>query len=345
MRQATNTDITQDQALDPVKEQTSADDQAQIDQIGRGRQAVTPLDIPRRGWRDILIRSWHDITSKNLGIVAAGVAFYALLAIFPGLGAMVSLYGLVANPSDIRHLTDITASFIPGEANSLLVDQLNALVSRPSGNLTLAAAGSILLALWSAHNGITTFMTALNIAYGETEQRGFIARNALAIGLTFGAVVFIILALVLVAILPAIIHILPLPPRWLDFIALIRWPILAVFLMAGIAALYRLGPSRQRPQWRWVSVGSLVATVLWVLGSIGFSLYVTRFGSYNKTYGSLGAVIVLLMWLYFSSYFILIGAQINAEAEHQTAKDTTSGPEKPMGERDAFVADTVGRST
>ena len=333
--------MTQDRA-DPLHEQS---EQVDIHDHTRGRQAANPLDIPRRGWRDILVRSWHDISNKNLGIVAAGVAFYALLAIFPGLGALVSIYGLIANPSDISRLTDITARFIPGDANALLVDQLNGLISHPSSRLTLAAVGSILLALWSAHNGLATFMTALNIAYGEKEQRGFFRRNLLAVGLTFGAVLFAIVALALVAILPAIIHILPLPTHWLNIISLVRWPILAAFLMGGIAFLYRMGPSRERPKWRWVSVGSLVATILWIAGSIGFSLYVTRFGSYNKTYGSLGAVIVLLMWLYFSSYFILIGAQINAETEHQTAKDTTTGPDMPMGERRAVVADTMGKST
>ncbi len=341
MSQVTNQNVTEDQT-DPVKEQTARVD---LNDHSRGRQAANPLAIPRRGWRDILVRSFHDIGNKNLGIIAAGVAFYALLAIFPGLGAMVSIYGLVANPADIERLTDLTARFIPGDANALLVDQLSGLVAKSHGGLSLAAAGGILLALWSAHNGIATFMTALNIAYGESEQRGFIKRNVLALAMTIGAVLFIITALVLVALLPAVINFLPLPQHWLDTISLVRWPILAAFLMVGIAILYRMGPSRDRPQWRWVTIGSIVATLLWVLGSVCFSLYVTRFGSYNKTYGSLGAVIVLLMWLYFSAYFILIGAQINAEAEHQTARDTTTGPEKPLGERNAFVADTMGQST
>jgi membrane protein len=314
-------------------------------ETGRGRQAKTPIHIPPRGWKDILIRSFHGISSKNLGIVSAGCAFYSLLAIFPGLAALVSVYGLVANPSDVQALIDLTGRVIPGDANKILADDLTALVSHPSAKLSFGAITGFAFALWSAHSGLTTLMTALNIAYGETERRSYIRRNLLALGFTLGAVLFIIVTLSLIALLPAVINYLPLSQDWKNFAALIRWPILIVMVMVVLAVLYRVGPSRQKAKWRWVSPGAVITTLLWVAGSAAFSYYVSRFATYDKTYGSLGAVIVLLMWLYITSYLTLIGAEINAESEHQTAHDTTAGPEKPMGERNAVMADTIGEST
>jgi membrane protein len=306
-----------------------------------GHQAETPIEIPWRGWKAILIRTWQAIGTKNIGLISAGAAFYALLAIFPGLAALVSIYGLVANPAAIRHLTDITGSVIPKDANQLIVDQLQSLISKPRGGLSFAAVISILLALWSAHSGVTTVMIALNITYDEHEKRGYIRRNLLALGLTFGGLLFIIVALAAIALLPAIIDYLPIPEHAKSGLALIRWPILLVLTMLGLAVIYRLGPSRAHPRWQWISPGALISTILWIAGSALFSLYVAKFASYNKTYGSLGAVIVLLMWLYVSSYFMLIGATINAESERQTEKDTTTGDPQPIGKRDAVVADTV----
>lgn len=311
----------------------------------RGREAISPAHIPALGWKDILKRTWGGISTKNLGIVSAGVAFYSLLAIFPGLAALVSVYGLVANPADVDSLVELTGRVIPGDANKLLADQMHTLVSKPSGGLTLAAVSALLFALWSAHSGLTTLMTALNIAYGESERRGYIRRNLLAFGLTLGSVAFIIVTLALVALLPAVIGFLPLPEDIKALLSFGRWPLLIVMVMIALAVIYRYGPSRDHPKWRWVSPGAAVTTILWIAGSAAFSCYVGKFGSYDKTYGSLGAVIVLLMWLYISGYFVLIGAEINAEAERQTTMDTTAGPEKPMGARGARVADTVGPAT
>ncbi len=318
---------------------------ARADEGERGRKAATPEQIPAKGWKDILIRTFHALSSKNLGIVSAGVAFYSLLAIFPGLAALVSVYGLVADPSDIQQLLSLTAYVIPGDANKILADEMTALIAKPSTGLSFAAVTGILFALWSAHNGITTIMTALNIAYGETERRGYVRRNLLALGLTFGAILFVILALSLIALLPAIIDFLPIGQDLKDALSLIRWPVLIVLVMVALAIIYRLGPSRDKPKWSWVSPGAAMTTILWVVGSAGFSYYVSRFGSYDKTYGSLGAVIVLLMWLYITSYLILIGAEFNAESEHQTAVDTTVGEPQPMGSRAASMADTIGEAT
>ena len=330
-------------AHDKVVDQKATSERAK--EQGRGREADTPAQIPARGWKDVLVRSYKGLATKNLGIVSAGVAFYSLLAIFPGLAALVSVYGLIADPSDVQGLIDLTGRVIPGNANKLLADEMTSLVHQPSTGLSFAAISGILFALWSAHSGITTIMTALNIAYGETERRGYVKRNLLALGLTLGAIMFIIVALALIALLPAIIGYLPLPDEWKDTLALVRWPVLIVMVMLGLAIIYKLGPSRDRAKFKWVTPGAALTTVLWVGGSAAFSFYVSRFGSYDKTYGSLGAVIVLLMWLYITSYLVLIGAEVNAEAEHQTAVDTTTGAPKPMGQRDAVMADTVGEAT
>jgi membrane protein len=185
-------------------------------------------------------------------------------------------------------------------------------------------------------------MTALNVAYEEEEKRGFVRFLLVSIGLTFCAILFGVVTLALVAILPAIIDLLPLGESGKTISSIVRWPVLVIIVMIGLAALYRFAPSRDEPRWSWVSWGAVVATVLWIAASALFSLYVGRFGSYDKTYGSLGAIVVMLMWLYITAYIVLAGAELNAEMEHQTARDTTSGAPRPMGERGAEVADTVG---
>ena len=205
------------------------------DPQAQGRKADHPTEIPWRGWRAILIRSWKAVTAKNIGLVSAGAAFYALLAIFPGLAAIVSIYGLVADPTDIQQLTNITGTVIPGDANQLLVDQLRSLISKSHGGLTFAALFSILLALWSAHSGVTTMMIALNITYDEQERRGYIKRSLLALGLTLGGVVFVIVALAAIALLPAIIDFLPLPHHAKALLGLVRWPVLIVSLPCSVS--------------------------------------------------------------------------------------------------------------
>jgi membrane protein len=312
---------------------------------GRGRRADAPAEIPRRGWKDIARRVWNDINANNIGLIAAGVAFYALLSVFPGIAALVGIYGLVADPSDVRHLLDLTGGLIPGEANDLIGQYLRSLIEKPQDKLGFAVIGGILLALWSAGSAVDAFMTALNIVYEEPERRGFIKRHLLALGLTLGGILFVVLALALVAVLPAIIDLLPFEKPVKDTLLLVRWPILALLAAVGLAAIYRYAPSRQEPKWRWVSWGAALATFVWILGSIGFSLYVRNFGSYDKTYGSIGAVIVLLMWFYVSAYIVLAGAELNAEMEHQTAEDSTRGPPKPLGLRQARMADTLGAAS
>jgi membrane protein len=308
----------------------------------RGREASTPREIPSRGWLDIARRVKDQIRRDRLSIIAAGVAFYGLLAVFPGLVALVGLYGLVADPASVESHVATLSGILPPQAAEVLNAQLHDLVGTDRAALGVGAIGGLLLALWSASSAVRTLMEALNVAYNEDERRGMIRFYATAFMLTFGAVLAIIVALGLVVALPALLKAIGL--NWLVEMAvsLVRWPVLALLAVLGFAVVYRYGPSRAQPRWRWVSWGAAIAVVIWLIGSALFSLYVTRFGNYNETYGAAGAVVVLLMWFLLSSYAILIGAEINAEMERQTTRDTTSGRDKPMGARGAYAADTVG---
>lgn len=312
----------------------------------RGRSADSPSEIPKKGWKDILLRVWDEQSKDNVSMLAAGVAYYALLAIFPAIAALVSIYGLVADPSTIESQLNQLGSLLPPDALSIVSDQARKVATTPSQGLGFGLIFGLMLTLWSASRGTNSMVSALNIAYGEKETRGFLMLAALSMGLTVAGLLFVILAMAMIIAVPAAINIIGLQDTPIGWIAsLARWPILAVTIMLALAVFYRYAPDRREPQWRWVSWGSAVATVVWLLGSLGFSIYVSNFGSYNETYGSVGAVVVLLLWFNLTSYVVLLGAELNAEIEHQTARDTTDRdgrPARPLGQRDAYVADTVG---
>jgi membrane protein len=299
------------------------------------------MDIPKAGWWAILKRTWSQMSEDNVSMLAGGVAFFAMLSIFPALTAMVSLYGLVADPATVEQQVAALGSVLPAEAVGIISEWLHNLVQEPPQKFGISLIISVALALWSARTGTGMLMTAVNICYGEKETRNFIWFNLQALILTLGLVLFGILALVFVAVVPALLNLLPLPDAWKTALGLGRWPILAVLVTVALAAIYRYAPDRADPKWRWVTVGSFIATVLWITASVGFSIYVSQFGNYDETYGSLGAVIILLFWLYITSYVVLAGGEMNAEIERQTAKDTTTEPERPMGSRGARMADTV----
>jgi membrane protein len=308
----------------------------------RGRHAARPRDIPAPGWRDILFRVKDELTRDNLSIVAAGVAFYGLLAIFPALAALVSIYGLIVEPQAAQQQIAQLEGVLPPDARSIVDQQLSQVTSSAQGALSLGVLGGLLLTLWSAGKGTKALIEALNIVNDEQEERGFLKLNAIALGLTLGILLFVVVALALVALLPALVGNLGLPETVQAWARWLRWPILAGAFMAALAVLYRYGPSRAEPRWRWVSWGAAAATLLWIVGSLLFSWYVTNFGSYNETYGSVGAVVILMMWFWLSAYIVLLGAELNAEMEHQTEQDSTSGTAQPLGRRGAYVADHVG---
>jgi membrane protein len=310
---------------------------------GRGRSADTPTQIPGRGWKDILWRTYEEISADRLFMIAAGVVFYAMLAVVPAITALVSVYGLFAKASTINEHLSFVASFMPGTAYELISDQVTRIAGNNDGKLTLAFVFGLGLALWSANAGMKAIFDALNIVYDEDEKRSFIKLNAISLTFTLGAVVALLVAIGAVVALPLVLQYLGLAEdrqTWL--FALLRWPALLVMVIFGLALLYRFGPSRKDAKWRWVTPGSIFASFAWLAISALFSLYLSRFTDYNATYGSLGAVIGLMMWIWLSVSVILIGAELNAEIEHQTARDTTSGHAKPLGARGAVMADTVG---
>ena len=306
-----------------------------------GDQAELPTQIPPKGWWQVTRRAFTESSADNLGIMAGGIAYAAFLAIFPAMIAGISLFGLVADPATIAQQAEGVLAALPEAAQPLIRDQIVALTQTSSGALSWSLAISILLALWSASSGTSSLMTGINIAYDEQESRNFVKLRGTALLLTLGAIIFVLLTLALVAVVPAVLNALQLGTLINVIVQIVRWVLLVVLIIVALAVVYRLAPDRDAPRFTWTSVGALVAAVLWVVASLGFSLYVNNFGSYNKTYGALAGVVVLLLWLYLTSYIILLGAEINAESEKQTKKDTTTGSPVPMGERQAEAADTV----
>lgn len=305
-----------------------------------GGQADSPHAIPKRGWVQIAKRAWKEAATDQVPLIAAGVAFYAFLSILPAITALVLLYGLKFDPSDVQSQIDALGPTVPDAAKQLLQDQLTGVASKSSGGLGLGLVFSVLVALWSASNGAGNLITAVNIAYDEQETRGFVRRKALALLITLGAIVFVVVALALIAVLPGVLDAIGLSGAARFGVQVARWALLLGAMVTALAVMYRVAPDRDAPRMKWVSVGAGVATVLWLLVSIGFSLY-ARYGNYGSSYGSLAGVVVLLMWLWLTAYAILLGAELNAESEQQTVKDTTTGPPQPIGERNAVKADSL----
>jgi membrane protein len=308
-----------------------------------GHEAETPVQIPARGWWQVTRRAFKESSDDNVSILAGGVAFFAFLAIFPAIIAAITLYGLIADPADVARQIESLSGMLPKETQPLIADQLNSVVQSSGGALGFSLIISLLAAIWSASSGTGNLLKAINIAYDEDESRGFLKVRGLALALTLGAIVFMLLTLALVAVVPVVLNVLPLGPVGTVLAQVLRWVLLVALVVAALAVTYRVAPDRDQPRFSWVTTGSLVATVLWIVGSIAFSLYVNNFGSYNKTYGAIAGVVVLMLWLYLTSYIVLLGAEINAESERQTRADTTRGASAPMGERGAAAADELAR--
>jgi membrane protein len=304
-----------------------------------GAEADKPTEIPKRGWLQIAKRGWAEAKVDQVPLLGAGVAFYGFLALFPSLIAIVLIYGLVVDPATIANQVGQLTAGLPQDATKLITDQLTLASSRQTG-ASIGLVVSILLALWSASGGMSNLMTAISTAYDEEQKRSFIKKRLLALGLTIGAIVFMVIMLALVAVFPVLADLIDNGVIRV-LLTIVRWVLVAVLVAAALAVLYRVAPDRDAPKMRWVSTGAIVATVLWLLASAGFSLYVANFGSYAKTYGAIAGIVVMLMWLWITAYAILLGAEINAESEQQTVRDTTKGPEAPLGEREAVKADTL----
>lgn len=306
-----------------------------------GHRAAQPTDISGCGWWQILKRVKRQIGADHVQIVSAGVAFYLFLALFPVLAAAVASYGLVTDPAEAARQMQGLQQALPADAYDVIDEMTQAIAAESEQTLGWGAVVSILLSLWSANKGAKALVTGLNIAYDEEDDRGFLRKIGITLSITFSTFIFGAFVLALIVGVPILSGELGLPPLLMVFIEVIRWPILAVLSMLLLAVVYRWAPARRPARWSWVSPGAVISTILWLAGSALFSFYIEKFGSMSQTYGPFAAVVTLMLWFFLTAFIVILGAEINSESELQTAKDTTRGPRRPMGEREAFHADHV----
>lgn len=313
--------------------------------LGRGRSAGSPWRIPPSGWKDVLLRVKREVVADKLTLLAAGVTHYTVLGLFPAMIALVSVYALVADPTQVvTQLSELLAP-LPGSARQLIIEQLASLASSSEGTLSLGLLGSLCVALWGASTAVSVLLDGINLAYDEPEGRGFVRGRLVALAFVGGGVLF---ATVLITATSGIAYVSDayvMPAALRLALTVLRWFVLAGAALMGLAACYRYGPSRARARLSWLSPGTLIAALLWLGATALFGFYVQSFGSYNETYGALAGAVVLMLWLYISNLVVLLGAELNAEIEAQTAVDTTTGVPKPMGQRGAVKADVLGRSS
>ncbi|QUI71992.1 YihY/virulence factor BrkB family protein [Pseudoalteromonas sp. M8] len=306
-----------------------------------GFNADRPSDIPALGWWDVSKRLYHSLSQDNLSLVAAGVAFYALLAIFPALAAVVSIYAYFSSPAEMVDQLLPLIELLPPSSQEIMLQQLKALTQKSQASLSLGAIFTLFLTIWSSSKGCQALITACNITYHEHNKRRFLQALVVRFLFSVGAIFVAIVALSIIGILPIVLNLVGFTTALDSVIQLITWSILAVLFHFSLAFVYRYAPHRRAAKWRWITLGSFTATGLWILASLGFSYYVAQFASYNETYGSLRGVVIMMMWLYLSAYIIIFGAALNASTELQTLKDSTVGPAKTRGQRGAFVADNL----
>ena len=311
---------------------------------GRGRQANSPTEVPPSGWLDVLRRTVSEAKQDRVTLLAAGVAFFFFLALVPLLVVVVSMYGLLASPAEIRQFASDWLAAAPREVRRLVTSQLETIARTSNGRAVFGVIAGVLVALWSASTGVSHLVAAVNAAFDEVDQRKAWRRRGLSLGLTLGSLAFGVLAIVLIAVLPSALadSDFATGTRWV--IDVLRWPLLAGGMLVGLAVLYRWAPDRSDARWVWVTPGTLLGLVIWLGGSGLFSVYAANFGRFQATYGSLASIVVMLLWLFVSAYAVIMGAEFNAESERQTFRDTTTGPARPLGDRGAYAADTVGRS-
>ncbi len=312
---------------------------------GRGREADNPAQIPAKGLKDVFWRLYASISDDRVLLIAAGVTFYLLLSLFPTATVLVSLYGVFSDPTAIVDRINFLSTVMPADALNIFLDQLRALTSERNTTLSLGIIFGVLLALWSSNSGMKALFEAMNVAYGENEKRSLVKLNLISLAFTFGALLIAVVTIIVMGVVPAVLKYL-----WLDgwteiIIRVARWPLMMVFVGAGIMALYRFGPSREPARLGWITWGAAFATLFWFIASLGVTYYLSNIADYNATYGTLGALVGFMVWTWVSVIIVVIGAEINAELEHQTAQDSTTGHPKEMGKRGAFMADTVGKSS
>ncbi|WP_373055574.1 YihY/virulence factor BrkB family protein [Zunongwangia sp. H14] len=310
-------------------------------QTNRGHNAEAPKEIPSKGWKDIGKRVVSQISADHVQVVSAGVAFYFFLALFPTIIAAITIYSLIIEPAQIQEQLSALSKMLPAQAYNIIESIIDPVLAKSDQTLGWGLFFSILVTLWSANKGTSALFEGINIAYDEEDQRGFIKKTAITLLFTLGMVVLGLLSLLIVIFFPVIVEDLGLSPLLATVLMWGRWLFLAFGLVFALGITYKIAPHRDNPRFKWVSWGAVIACLLWIVGSVLFSWYVNNFGSYGDVYGSFAAVVILLMWLFLTSFIVLLGAEINSEMEHQTKKDTTIGEREPMGERGAYHADRV----
>lgn len=309
-----------------------------------GRDAASPLAIPWAGWVEVFSRVIDQVGTGRIASLAGSAAYFGTLALFPALIATFSLYALLADPDTLtRQLSELSVA-LPDAARDLIMSEIRS-IATSRGGLSAGLVVSVTVSLFVASSGVVALIDAVNFAYHEAETRGFLVLRWLAIRLALGLSLFVCFSVASLTALPVVTAQLGLANDLGHLIATLRWPSLALSVMVGLCILYRVAPNRSPPQIRWVIPGAVLATLIWLAASLGLSVYVDNFANYSKTYGAVGAGVVLLLWFYISSFAIAIGASLSAALEHQTAVDTTVGPDAPMGKRHAVVADTLGEVT
>ena len=312
------------------------------DFLDRGRYAASPLQMPLSGWRDVLLRVKHEARRDNLSLIAAGMAFWALLSVAPALALLASVYGLLITPEALADQMDLVAAYLPLSAQQLLAGQLSDLAEIEYGRLSFSILLSAGLSLYGASKVTTALFAGLNAVYDEVEKRPYWTRTFQSLAFTLGALVLFVVMLISLAIIPSVIDYLRLSALEYGMVRLGSLFVVGTCMVLALAVAYRYGPSRRQARWRWVSVGATFAFVVWGIASALLSWYARQFGTFQETYGALGAVVVLLMWFYLSAYSVLLGGELNAELEHQTEVDSTVGNDLPLGDRGAVMADNVG---
>lgn len=322
----------------PVPDEPAA---FEASQPGRGRAAATPLAIPRRGWTDILWRVLLGYFGDRVHFLAGGVTFFALLSFVPALSTFIALYGLFARPETAwQHLSALYNVFPPTVAE-FIGGEMTRLAGRAKATLSVQFLGSLVLALWTANAAVKALFYGLNIAYHETEKRNVVRYNIVCMAFTLGGLAFVLVTTALVVLVPLVVD-------WFGFslqlqrLEWLRWPALLLIYWAALTLSYRFGPCRQHARWRWLGHGGLFAAAGCLGVSLLFSWYLTAVADFGQSYGSLGALMGFMLWTWASVQVVLLGAGLNAETEHQTAVDSTTGPPQPIGRRGALVADTIG---
>ncbi|WP_299031407.1 YihY/virulence factor BrkB family protein [uncultured Sulfitobacter sp.] len=313
--------------------------------MSRGRTAETPAQLPAQGWKDIAFRVKDEVAADRVGLIAAGVAFYGFLAIFPAIAAVMAVSGLFIDPSQVTTQIQSLSNLLPQDIIDIVITQARSVTGSDSGGLGLTALLGVLIALYSASKGMASLMDGINVAYDEEEKRGFIKLKLVTFALTLFLVFGLLISLGVTLGLPAVLSFVDLGSSIEPLVLILSFATIALLTVLGLSVLYRYGPSRDAPEWSWASVGAVVGCALWLFGSVGFAYYVKSFGSYNESFGSLAGVVIMLTWLWLSAFIILLGAELNAEMEAQTRRDTTQGQDLPMGSRDAEKADTLGEAT